>query len=188
MEVLDSMPHVNAAHDWRHELFDGLADERSVLVAEHRFHRTIRHDDLTVCIHRHDSLCGGLEQKPQLAIALLVLARSKRVLCTPTLRDVQFKSREPRDLTVSGAISTSETLNPAGGAVSPNDTERVVPSICRWRMEHFLKEAEDPCAVLFMHTAKPRVEGRRFVRGQAVSHAKDGIPIDLIRSSVPRPR
>ena len=162
-----------------------LADQLFGGPAEHHLDRTICKDEHATRVHRNDALRGGLEQGSQRAIVFLVPTRLESLLSPAALGDVQFESREPRDVTSRVAFGSSQTLHPEHGSIGTYETVCVIPRISP--LHQFVECAKHPRAVVDVDTREPRVEQRGFLRSEPESCAEDVIPIGVIGSGIPRP-
>src|SRR5215831_1838871 len=88
---------------------------------------------------------------------------------------------------ISIAVGLAPAFYPRYSPVGTHDAERIVPAVPRWGAKDFVQDAKQAGSVLFVDTARPRVNGCRFFRREAVQLAKAIIPIYTTGTGIPRP-
>ena len=187
-EVEHAAPLLGVVERRRHQRLDGPADQLARGPAEHRFERTVGGQDDAVRIDRDDALRGGLEQRPQRAIALLVATRLPRFLRPPVRVEVEIESDEADQIALGVTIRASAALDPGHGAVWPHNAERTLPRVPGVRLQHLVEESKELGTVVLVHAQDPFVCVRRFVGRKPVELAEPCVPVDGVRRGIPRPR
>ena len=173
------------AKDRRYQALDRLADQLFGDPAEHHLDRRIREDEHPTRVRRNDALRGGLEQRSQRTIVLLVATGLESILSPAALGDVQFESSEPRDVAGSVTFGSSQTLHPSHGAIRADGTVCVIPRILR--LQDLFGYVKYLRAVFDVHTREPHFKSWCFFRREPELCAEGVIPIGVIRAGVPCP-